>query len=279
MIELTFFQKMFIKLVLLESLAISILATPLQSNKFQIRPRIINGEKSESNEFPYMVSLREKEQIDNRDHFVHFCGGALISDRWVLSASHCFNGILSHSVIRIVVGSNDINDDGAVYQPKSLILHKEYNFDNKKNDIALLQTLMQIIFSERVQPIVISREWVRPGQTVVYCGFGESNADTSALKLTSSVHLRSFNMSVIRNDESIRLLNPIDQPKVHNSTICTFNDRSHTSLGDSGGPLVICNKLVGIGSWSSETFCLPSAFTRISEFTHWIEEKAAINAL
>lgn len=46
--------------------------------------RIILGEQATRGQFPHQAAIF----IDD----VHFCGGALISDSWVLTAGHCVDG-------------------------------------------------------------------------------------------------------------------------------------------------------------------------------------------
>lgn len=154
-------------------LTFAILFIPLQAKKFEISPRIINGESSKPNQFPYIVSLRQFDETFHGGNYKHFCGAALIGDRWVISAAHCvYAPYLKASSIRIVVGAYDYWQDGDVYKVMEFIRHEKFSRSFKENDISLLQTEIGIIFSKSVQPIAISKHWIEPEQNAVLAGFG-----------------------------------------------------------------------------------------------------------
>lgn len=82
----------------------------------------MGGEDADIGEFPYQVSLRFAEE--------HFCGGALISKRHVLTAGHCVyaaDGALSY--VTAVVGTNFVFARGNTYKVKALDYHPKYNPD------------------------------------------------------------------------------------------------------------------------------------------------------
>lgn len=54
--------------------------------------RVVGGEKAQRGKYPWMAAIL-------RDRTDQFCGGALISDRHILTASHCVDKYVSISLI------------------------------------------------------------------------------------------------------------------------------------------------------------------------------------
>lgn len=106
------------------------------------------------NEFSSMVGVvsRATERV--------FCGGAIISYYFILSAAHCFPPSMKESQIYARVGDQDqtVNGDTmfeAAYSISSIIRHEGYNPQKNENDIAILKTVTDILFNRGVGPICL----------------------------------------------------------------------------------------------------------------------------
>lgn len=112
-----------------------------------IEPRVVGGKNAEDGQIPYQVSLRLPAAN------LHFCGGAIISDRFILTAAHCMADLETRpSFVVAVIGSVHSNE-GVWVKIDKIISHQEWNNIKLLNDIALLRTAEKINFSENIQPI------------------------------------------------------------------------------------------------------------------------------
>lgn len=99
--------------------------------------RIKNGHEAANGQFPYVVALRHSQSLQ------HICGGAILNNRWIVSAAQCTN----HSVVA-VVGATHTPDSGNTYELERIVKHPKFNWTRlqRQNDIALLQTFRIIVF-------------------------------------------------------------------------------------------------------------------------------------
>lgn len=136
--------------------------------KHQLENRIVNGDNANAGHFPHMVSLQEYSDRD------HFCGGSIISDQHVITGAYCLQGLRGDPQnIYVVVGTNRRRGDGTAMNISKLFVHPGFDVETYKNDIALLQTVNRIEFTDKVRPITLPKADSTPEiDDVLLSGFG-----------------------------------------------------------------------------------------------------------
>lgn len=77
------------------SLSLIVLAFAVVSQAYTIQPRIIDGEKAKSGQFPYYAYL-SVQSLDPRKGSA--CGASLLNDEWLVTAAHCLQNARSVDV-------------------------------------------------------------------------------------------------------------------------------------------------------------------------------------
>ena len=76
---------------------VALRSAPVECGQPSIQPnvdtRIVGGSEVVPHSWPWQVSMQYSVAEETK-YPIHFCGGSLIADRWVLSAAHCAEGWL-----------------------------------------------------------------------------------------------------------------------------------------------------------------------------------------
>ncbi|XP_016110525.1 cathepsin G-like [Sinocyclocheilus grahami] len=108
---------------------------------------IVNGREAKPHSRPYMVSIQIFGQ--------HNCGGFLISNEFVLTAAHCWNG---SQILTVVVGAHDLRKSKTLNRigVKNYIPHPDYKTSPVRNDIMLLRIFMNLTPVQRAAVVISS---------------------------------------------------------------------------------------------------------------------------
>lgn len=135
--------------------------------------RIVGGQTAERGQFPYIVSIRQSEVFGKIRR--HRCGGSIISDRWILTASHCTSGQYASPItLAAHVGAHNISNDGHMHRISRVVNNPLYNSSSRYADLSLLQTTRGIQLNDAVQIIPLNRHIVASGTEAIVSGWGQS---------------------------------------------------------------------------------------------------------
>ncbi|XP_044735540.1 brachyurin-like [Chrysoperla carnea] len=257
--------------------------SPVLKNKPKLHPsskfegRIVGGEEAKPHEFPHQAALLV--QMGNQ---VGFCGGTLISKRYVLTAAHCAFLVKNFTVI---LGAHKIKESEPsqqIFYTKEKVVHPKWIWSQLLliNDIALVILPEDAVLNEYVQPMRLPGRSLADVPLVSYpatvSGWGKDSDKTNEV----SPVLRFVNSKIMSNTKcAIFLLGAIKD-----SHICISGKGGKGSCnGDSGGPLVVNvngeDTQVGIVSFGISLGCeagFPTAYTRITSHLDFIADNSDV---
>ncbi|KAK7865647.1 hypothetical protein R5R35_006904 [Gryllus longicercus] len=231
--------------------------------------RIINGIQASRGQFPYQAAL----YLNGRS----FCGGSLISTRWVLTAAHCASGINSFTVYLGAQNLNAANEDGRlIIETTSKIVHPSYSSLLISNDVALVNLNQDVPLSNYIQTISLATgSNLFEGSASRVSGWGKTSDASNSV----SPQLNYVDLTIIANSVCAQTYGTLI---VRSSTICASGTEGRSTCnGDSGGPLIdqASGKQIGIVSFGSSAGCAsgaPSAYARVTSFADWISSNSGI---
>ncbi|XP_054722022.1 transmembrane protease serine 2-like [Uloborus diversus] len=250
--------------------------------------RVIDGSRATPLSAPWMCML-------SLDREPPFCGCSLISDKWVVTAAHCFKSANKESFdfmtqeeiqkkVRVKFGKQQRRQEkGEVIRGvQSFIPHPHFKpISSQRNtasehDIAVLMLNEPITFQPNILPICLPPpsfiETIPSGMLGVVTGWGRVSVRDSVMALT----LQEAYLPLVHNSLCQESTNYL----ITDNMLCAGYAESYrpdTCFGDSGGPFVLQKDsrwfLAGVVSWG-EGCSSPRKFgiyTKVEKYVSWIK--------
>lgn len=264
--------------------------------------KILGGTIADLGEFPWMALMEYTHPRGSG----FYCGGALINNRYIVTAAHCVKGNdlpKTWSLTGARLGEHDLNnktdcvteftytycsDPPKDYRVEEIIAHEEYDPSdpNQYHDIALIRLATKVTFTEFIKPICLpssvnflTKDY-SGGTKMTVAGWGKTETRSeSNVKLKLDVPVKTIaECSPVYTKAKITL-GP--------SQLCAGGTKGRDSCrGDSGGPLMhlaFSNNthsvnwyLSGVVSFGPSPCGLenwPGVYTKMSRYVEWIVSK------
>ncbi|XP_967496.1 brachyurin [Tribolium castaneum] len=239
--------------------------------------RIIGGDEVVPHSVPYQVGLRINGNA--------FCGGALISPNYVLTAGHCGEVIRS---VEVILGAHNISnpseDTQVTITGSKITNHEKYDSATLRNDICLIQLSEPAPINDNIQAAKLppSSDSGKSyfDETVTATGWGLYKDVPFPTTRDMSDVLLKVEVQVSNLTECGMFYNDDDGTYVVDTNLCTSGYRNKgTCNGDSGGPLSLDGVLIGLTSFGTDLceMCSPSVYTRVVDYLDWIAQNSDVH--
>ncbi|XP_055378916.1 venom protease [Condylostylus longicornis] len=232
-------------------------------------PRIIGGRPAEPEEWPWIAA------IIRRGFPYVFCGGALISDKHVLTAAHCTNKIEKELFVRL--GEYDVRQINETrsrdFRIANVKQHIDFDPITYENDIAIIVLERSTIFNSYIWPVCmppLEENW--EGWNAVVIGWGTQYFGGPRSNILMEVSIPIWEQQKCKDTYEVSY-------RIGENVICAgdVEQGKDSCQGDSGGPLLVQlpNRrwiVVGLVSWGYQ--CgdknYPGIYTLVNKYISWI---------
>jgi len=242
-----------------------------ETTDVDVAPRVLGGDSvGDRSRYPYQVSLRHNGK--------HFCAGAIIDSRNVITAAHCMDSyVYDKSDLEVVAGDLRIDEKSGGRQTSDvdyIFVHENYNAATFENDLAVLRLDDELDFNEYVKPIEVDLNTFYPiTKKCVLTGWGTTaNGNLSP-------DLKSVDLPIVERGTC----NIPYQDNIKQGMLCAgylIIGEKDSCSGDSGSPLACDGKLKGVVSWglSCGQSRYPGVYSNATYYYDWINQQTTRSA-
>ncbi|XP_049881068.1 phenoloxidase-activating enzyme-like [Pectinophora gossypiella] len=262
---------------------------------------IVGGEATTLEQYPWLVAIEYKRKDDGKMKV--YCGGFLISGRYMLSAAHCFVGEVEQvgKPQNILLGEYNVTNEGpdciktkagatvctkgATRVPiESVVVHPEHYHDTRVNyhDIAIVRLSKTVEYSNYVRPICLPKSdlEVSPLDNLMLYTTGWGAIKQRRVNFGFFSEYDGIKRHVAVPYRNITACREVFGSFVGEGHMCAGGEQGKDSCrGDSGGPLmresdgvfsVIGMVSTGTGKHACGTEGFPAIYVKIYQYLDWI---------
>ncbi len=233
------------------------------------QPRIIGGSPIPITDAPWqvLVTVRSQQQ----------CGGALLNNRWVITAAHCVDQSQPGDVsVQVGTATNAAKPATAPRTVNRIEIFPGWDPRSFRNDVALIELTEDVLATPVTLPVALPMAenpaiWPAAGTPATVTGWGATDAGGGV-----ATELQRANVRILTNPDTPAcgdygaLFDPVSQ-------ICAgeFEGGVDACQGDSGGALVTGIPATIAGLASTGIGCAepgyPGLYTRITTYLPWVQ--------
>ena len=205
------------------------------------------------------------------------CGASFLGGRWVLTASHCVEGVNINS-LKVNVGEYDLSDGANNAKSiKNIYMHPDYDDVSLNNDVALIELNESVdVPAITIASRELTDQVAMENSLATVMGWGGREGYEPGEGPTSDFPdvLHQVDLTLLSNQECTQTLGG----GITNQMICATvtGGGKGSCQGDSGGPLVVNTnegwQQVGIVSWGIGCAAdgYPGVYARAASFDTWL---------
>ncbi|KAL0267409.1 UNVERIFIED_CONTAM: hypothetical protein PYX00_009687 [Menopon gallinae] len=170
-----------------------------------------------------------------------FCSATIISETFVVTASHCLERFNSKEV-SIRSGTSKRASGGDLLKIKRFARNPNFSASQLDYDVAVVELEEPMVFNDFRRAVRLADGEPTVGQNLTVSGWGKTTEKGSVAGILQSTSVRVIDRELCREYYKNKV-------NITERMFCAGADGQDSCGGDSGAPATAGGKLVGIVSW------------------------------